>query len=362
MSTDSLRHIWRTLVLGTAVLAGCQCGPPSTSSSMPAGPGAPPPTGGAATSRSFQPAARPRASSSPVRTNRKPPKPRNDAQSSAAPGAAVWPYQEAAFRSGRLPPGDQAAPELVKFLKPSNHRDWSPDQAVLPWADINGHEVTIHNIRNAQYRTVDDYDVRHYDKTYDLDQLTSVDFIVVPFADTPSIAHVMLSFGFDDRDFLVLSVEIRKEKGEKYSAVGGFFRQYELMYVLADERDVVWKNAVGWLCDVYLYRARATPEQVRALLLDVLQRVNKLRDEPEFYHSLTNNCTTNIRNHINRLVPDRVPYDYRVLLPGYSDHLAYDLGLLQTDTSFEETRLRSRINYLAYLYLDDPDFSRKIRQ
>lgn len=249
----------------------------------------------------------------------------------------------------------------MKVLKPSNHRDWSPDQTVLSWAEFQGRHVVVHNIRNCDYRTVDDYTVRHYDKTYDLDKLTSVDFFMVPFADTPSIAHTMLSFGFEERDYLVLSVEIRKEKGEKYSALGGFFRQYELMYVLADERDVIWKNASGWLCDVYLYRARATPAQVRALFLDVLKRVNKLHDKPEFYNTVTNNCTTNLRNHINHLVPDRVPYDYRVLLPGYSDRLAYDLGLLDTDTSFEQTRLRSRINYLAYLYYDSPDFSQKIR-
>lgn len=280
-----------------------------------------------------------------------------DSQATSQTGrTADWPYRNTSLKSAG------AAPGWMKFIEPSNDRDWSPDQAVLPWAEIEGSRVVVHNIRNSEYRTVDDYTVHFYDKTFDLDKLTSVDFLVVPFADTPSIAHTMLSFGFADRDYLVLSVEIRKEKGEKYSAVGGFLRQYELMYVLADERDVIWKNASGWLCDVYLYRARATPAQVRSLLVDVLQRVNKLRDKPEFYNTVTNNCTTNLRNHINHLAPDRVPYDLRVLLPGYSDRLAYDLGLLQTDTSFEQTRLRARINYLAYLYQDSPDFSQKIRQ
>jgi hypothetical protein len=251
---------------------------------------------------------------------------------------------------------------LQKALRPSNDRIWSPDQAVLPYAEFQGERVKVHNIRNSEYRTVDDYTVHHYDKTFDLRKIKSVDFIQVPFADTPSIAHVMLSFGFEDKDYVVLSVEIRKEKGEAYSAAKGFFNQYELMYVLADERDVLWKNSIGWLCEVYVWRTKATPQQARELFVDVMRRVNKLRREPEFYNTLTNNCTTNIRQHINHLAPDRVPYDYRVLLPGYSDKLAYDLGLFATTLPYEEAKAKARVNYQAYLYRDDPSFSVKIRR
>jgi hypothetical protein len=251
---------------------------------------------------------------------------------------------------------------LAKMTRPSNDRDWSPDQAVLAYAEFQGDLVTVHNIRNSEYRTVDDYTVRHYDKTFDLRKLKSVDFIIVPFADTPSIAHVMLSFGFDDKDYLVSSIEIRKERGEAYSAMKGFFNQYELMYVLADERDVLWKNSIGWLCEVYIYRTKATPVQARELFVDVMRRVNKLADAPEFYNTLTNNCTTNVRQHINHLVPGKVPYDYRVLLPGYSDRLAYDLGLIDTNLSFEQEKARAKVNYQAYLYREDADFSQKIRR
>lgn len=251
---------------------------------------------------------------------------------------------------------------LPETLRPSNDRVWSPDQAVLPWAEFRGELVRVHNIRNCEYRTVDDYTVRHYDKTFDLRKIRSVDFLQVPFADTPAIAHVMLSFGFEDKDYLVLSVEIRKELGEKYSAAKGFFNQYELMYVLADERDVLWKNSIGWKCEVYLWRTKATPEQARDLCLDVLRRVNKLQTQPEFYNTITNNCTTNVRQHINRLAPDRVPYDYRVLLPGYSDKLAYELGLFATTLSYEEARAKARVNYQAYLHRDDPQFSQRIRR
>ena len=152
-----------------------------------------------------------------------------------------------------------------------------------------------------------------------------------------------------------MSVEIRRERGEAFSNVKGFFRQYELMYVVASERDVIGRRVDCDLCDVFLYRSTATPEQARELFVDVMRRVNKLDREPEFYNTLTNNCTTNIRSHINHLKPDRVPYDYRVLLPGYSDRLAYDLGLIEPHGSYEETRLRARVNYLAYLHRDDPD-------
>jgi hypothetical protein len=254
------------------------------------------------------------------------------------------------------------SPDLTKSLKPSNNRKWTPEQVVLAYAEMKGHRVTVHNIRNCRWRTLDDFTVAHYDKTFDLDRLSSVDFIVVPFNETPRLGHTMLSFGFDDDNYLAVSIEIRKERGEAFSAIKGFFQQYEIIYVVADERDVIERRVNCDLSDVYVYRSTATPKQARELFLDVMRRVNKLVKSPEFYDTLTNNCTTNIRNHINHLKPNEVPYDYRVLLPGYSDRLAYDLGLIERHGTFEETRLYSRVNYQAYLYRDDPAFSEKIRR
>ncbi len=258
-------------------------------------------------------------------------------------------------------PAPQLNPDLVKTLEPSNDRDWSPDQARLAYVELLGDRAKVHNVRRCVYRSIDDYDVHYYDKTYDLDKLKSVDFIVVPFEDLPSVAHTMLSFGFEGGEYLAVSVEIRRERGEEFNALKGFLRQYELIYNLADERDLIQKYAIHYKYNVYVYRTRATPQQARELLVDVINRVNKLVNEPEFYDTLTNNCTTNIRRHINRLAPDRVPYDYRVLLPGNSDKLAYDLGLLQTDTTFDQTKRRARVNNLAYIHRDSPDFSVKIR-
>ena len=252
--------------------------------------------------------------------------------------------------------------DLVKWVKPSNQRDWAPEQAMLARADFQGRRVTVHNIRDCRWRTLDDFTQAYYDRTFDLDKLRRVDFVVAPFNEMPSIGHTMLSFVFEGDDCLAVSVEIRRERGEAFSPVKGFFRQYELMYVVASERDVIGRRVDCDLCDVYLYRSTATPEQARKLFVDVMRRVNKLDAEPEFYDTLTNNCTTNIRSHINHLKPDRVPYDYRVLLPGYSDKLAYDLGLIDTTLSFEQTKERARVNYEAYLHRDDPAFSRAIRR
>jgi hypothetical protein len=253
-------------------------------------------------------------------------------------------------------------PDLTKPLAASNERDWTPEQAKLARAELGGNRATVHNIRDCRWRSANDFTISYYDRTFDLDQLSSVDFIVVPFNETPSLGHTMLSFGFRSGEHLAVSVEIRKERGEAFNPVAGFFRQYELIYIVASERDVIQKRVNCDLSDVYLYRSTATPEQTRELFVDVMHRVNKLARSPEFYDTLTNNCTTNIRNHVNHLKRDEVPYDYRVLLPGLSDELAYDLGLIERHGTYAETRLRARVNYQAYLHRNNPRFSQAIRR
>jgi len=256
------------------------------------------------------------------------------------------------------------SPELSGWgpILPSNDRNWMPNQMVLPYAEIEADQVYVYNIRNCDYRTKSSYEVRHYNKAYDLRDITSVDFIVVPFAGATSLAHTMLSFEFNNDEYLAVSVEIRKERGETYEPLAGMLNQFELMYVLGDERDLIGLRTNHRLEDVYVYRASATPEQARRLFMDVMQRINKLSVEPEFYNTLTNNCTTNIRRHINKLSPDTIPYDYRVLLPGLSDRLAFDLGLLERNGSFEQARVNARVNQKAFAFRDDPEFSKKIRR
>ena len=246
-------------------------------------------------------------------------------------------------------------------LTPSNDREWSPDQAVLSTAKIHGDRATVRNIRNCKYLGEGEYVVDYYDQTFDLKQAKSVDFLVVPFTDTPALAHTMLSFGFEGEQYVDLSIEIRKEQGETYNPLKGAMWQYELMYVIADERDVIRLRTDVYKDQVYLYRMKASPEQVRDLFVDVLKRANRLAKKPEFYDTINNNCTNNLVNHVNRLTPDKIPYTIDVLLPGTADRLVYDLGMIDTTRSFEETKAAARINDLAAQYGESPDFSTRIR-
>ena len=217
---------------------------------------------------------------------------------------------------------------LHVFIRPSNQRDWSPDQSRLPFAETHGPLVTIHDVRNFRYGGSDRFTPAWYDKTYDLRQLDSVWFVVEPFGSLEGLAHTFVSFGFAGGDYVAVSVEIRKEKGESYSPLKGLLRQYEVMYVVGDERDLIALRANHRHDRVYLYRVRTTPERMRRMFVEMLERANALREKPEFYNTLTNTCTTNLVHHVNAIVPGRVPLHPAVFLPGYSDKLAYKLGLI----------------------------------
>lgn len=247
-------------------------------------------------------------------------------------------------------------------LTPSNDRDWAEDQAILPYADIQGNLITIHNIRNFEYKNTHEYIKNYYDKTFDLDKIKKIYYIVEPFSGYKDAAHTFLSFEFENNEFVAISIEIRKEKGEKFSALKGLFKQYELMYVIADERDVVKLRSNYRNDKVYVYPVNTTKEKIQKVFLDMITRANTLREKPEFYNTLTNTCTTNIMAHVNNISPKRIPFSLKVLLPAKSDELAYDLGLIDTSLSFEETRAKFLINKKAAEYAHDTEFSKKIRQ
>jgi len=248
-------------------------------------------------------------------------------------------------------------------LRPSNDRDWQPDVTVLSYAEINGDLVTVHNIRNFDYRTETDYTPAYYDKTFDLSKLEAVDLIAVYWAG-PKIAHIMMSFGFGKNDYLAISIETRKEVGEGYSTFKGFFRQYELYYVVADERDVI-RLRTDFRKDppeeVYLYRLIGPIEKGRRLFLEYMRRINSLMDHPEFYNTLTTNCTTSI--WINSKVnPDHLPFSWKLLLTGYLPKYLYEQGRLDTSLPFPELQKRSLINSKAQATDNSLDFSRLIRE
>ncbi|MEY3783701.1 MAG: hypothetical protein RLZZ230_23 [Candidatus Parcubacteria bacterium] len=247
------------------------------------------------------------------------------------------------------------------FLQsPSNNRNWTPDQQLLPYAAMNNGLAEVFNIRNFSYTAVGEYTPAYYNKTFDLSELETVDYIVEPFNGIGA-AHTFLSFGFSTGDYLAVSVEIRKEVGESFSPLKGILRNYEIMYVVADERDVIKLRTNFRKDDVYLYPVKTTKENMQKVFVDIMNRINTLKDKPEFYNTLTNTCTTNIVSHVNTIVPGRIPHDLRLLLPKNSDELAYELGLIDTSLPLEELRRKHRINELAEQYADSLDFSQKIR-
>jgi len=247
-------------------------------------------------------------------------------------------------------------------ITPSNTRDWQADVAVLPYAEVHGNLVTIHNIRNFIYRSETDFTPRYYDKTFDLNQLDTVD-LIASYWMGDAIAHILVSFGFAGHDYLAVSIETRKERTESYSTLAGFFKEYELYYVVADERDVIGVRTTYRKDppeEVYLYRTNAPPENVRRLFLSYVAKINALNEHPDFYNTLTTNCTTSIWTH-TKVNDGATPLNWKLLASGYVPLLAYEHGRLDTTLPFDELRRRSHINAAAQAAGDAPDFSQRIR-
>ena len=245
-------------------------------------------------------------------------------------------------------------------IPPSNSRDWQRDVAVLPFAEIRGDRAVVHNVRNAEYRTETDFTVRYEDRELDLSRLRSLDMFLVYWG-SPLIAHTIMSWGFEGGQYLAVSIETRKKKGEEYSAIRGFFRQYELIFVVADERDVVRLRTNYRGEDVYLYRLDASPADARLLLLRYLDAVNGLADRPQWYNALTDNCTTAIWG-LAAQGAHRSWWSWKLFLNGYLDELAYDIGALDRSLPFPALKARSHINERARAAGDDPHFSIRIRE
>ena len=245
-------------------------------------------------------------------------------------------------------------------LPPSNTRNWQPDTAKLPSAEINADTITLHNIRSCDYRSETDFTCRYYDRTVALADLQTIDLFMVYWG-SPNIAHTMMSFGFKDGGYVCFSIETRKEIGEEYSAIKGFFRQYEQTYVMADERDVVRLRTNYRNEDVYLYPLKVTPETARKVFLHYLATVNSLSQRPEWYNAVTANCTTSIRQHTLPYNPEG-KFDWRMIVNGYLDEMIYQRGVVDTSMPFAEFKRQSFINQKAVAAPEDHDFSRHIRQ
>lgn len=245
-------------------------------------------------------------------------------------------------------------------LSPSNTRDWQADVAVLPWAEITGDIVTMHNIRHCEYRSETDYTPRYASRTFSLRDLRGVDLFLVYWG-SPYIAHTMLSFDFGDGHPVCFSIETRKSKGESYSALRGFFRQYELIYVVGDERDLVRLRTNFRKEDVYLYRLAFNYDIARSVFLEYVRRVNQLHANPEWYNALITNCTTDIRRLARPYTTD-ARMDWRLLVNGLADAMAYERGMLNTSIPFAELKKHSHINARAQAVTNSEAFSRHIRE
>jgi hypothetical protein len=245
-------------------------------------------------------------------------------------------------------------------LKPSNNRAWQPDVAQTAWAEINGDEIIIHNVRNCDYRTEMDFTPQWETRTVRVSQMTGVD-VAINFWGSPWIAHPIVSFQFSDAPPLCFSIETRKTVGQQYSAVEGLYRRYTLIYIVADERDVIRLRSNYRREDVYLYHTLASPEQARQRFREYINTVNILHESPRWYNAVTSNCTTSIRTQ--RAVEKRAPWDWRILLNGKIDEMLYhDHAIATGGLPFTELKQRSLINERARAADKDPDFSRLIRK
>ena len=244
-------------------------------------------------------------------------------------------------------------------IRPSNDHDWQPDVARNATATIDDDHLVVHNVRNFNWRSDQDFDQRWEQRSYDLLQLHDVD-LVLSYWTGEAIAHLIVSFGFDDGQRLDFSIETRKERGEEYSPIAGFFKQYELVIIAADERDIVRVRSNVRGEDVRIYRLRMPPEYARQLLQEYVDDMNVLSREPRWYNTATGNCTTLVFGMVHKLRPG-LPLDYRILLSGYLPNYAYDVGATDTSIPFDQLRAFSRIHDKAVQADGDPDYSRLIR-
>jgi hypothetical protein len=246
-------------------------------------------------------------------------------------------------------------------IRPSNTRDWQPEVAETPYAEIEGDRVVIHNFRNFDYMSKTDFRPRWETKTVHLSNLRTVDFFT-NYWGSKLICHTFVSFDFGPEGYVCISIETRMTKGQAYSAIAGLYRQFALYYVIGDERDIVRLRTNFRLEDVYLYRLiPATPERSRALFLDYLKSANELHERAQWYNELVSNCTSNVRLHIKH-IGSAHPWDWQLLVNGSIDEHAYELGALDTSLPFAELKRLSYIDYRARDADDDPTFSSLIRK
>lgn len=248
------------------------------------------------------------------------------------------------------------------FVTPRTNEEWIDKHSRVPHVEIEGDKVHVSNVRNFKWRTESDFTPAHYDRTYDASAITSMYFILSPIAELRPVSHVWLGFGFSDGQHVAISVEARGVKERPFGLFQSMFRQFQLIYVVGDEQDVIGLRGAIWENEVRMYPVRSTPDRMRAIFLDMMERAHSLEEHPEFYNLFTNNCMNNVSYHVRRNSGYPVPSDWRLMLTGFSDRLAFDYGFLDTELPFEKAREAYRIDkWMRETPLDD-QFSQKLRE
>lgn len=245
-------------------------------------------------------------------------------------------------------------------IAPTNDRQWADDVAKITSGALDGNRVTLRNVRNFDWRSNEDYTQRWETRVYDLERLNSVDMII-SYWDGWAIAHMLISFGFDDGQHVAFSVEVRRQKNLTYSEIGGFFKRDGLSIIAADERDVIRVRTNIRREDDYLYRIRMPLSAMRSLFLGYIEQADALLDTPRFYNTITVNCTTLVYHMMKRIV-GYLPWSYRLLLTGYLPAYVYRVGGLDQRFTLEELRAMGRITDRARQSDRSDTFSRDIRQ
>lgn len=245
-------------------------------------------------------------------------------------------------------------------IEPQLQRDWRPEVAVMPRAYVSGDDVRIVGVRDFSYRSVNDFTPRYLEREVKLSRLAGVDFYISYWMPGP-IGHTFLSFTFEDAEPISISIEARPESHEGFAPVGSLFKQFELIYVVGEERDIVGVRTNHRKEDVYLYRIHTTPENARQLFLIYMERINELAEQAEFYHLLSNNCTLNIVRYANAVGPAGARFDIRHYLNGLFDSYLYQRQLLDGSMPLADLRRHARINQAAQAAGAAEDFSERIR-